>query len=63
MVEEQDVNRLASYHATSCMGCGSWAIDQGSVKPGQDSALKKHREGEQQGSLILQPQESRVSEP
>lgn len=69
MVEEQDANRSASYHPTSCRGCGLWAIYECLVKHGQDSALKKCMEGEQEASQILQPnfshisQESRVSEP
>lgn len=55
----EDVNRSLSSHITSLMACGLWAIDQGSVKPGQDSVLKKHRE---EGSLILQPNLSHVSQ-
>lgn len=44
MVGGKDVNRSLSYQITSPMYCGLWAIDQGSGKPEQDAALKKHRE-------------------
>ena len=46
MIDEQDVNRLASYCAPRCVGGSSWAIYQGSVRPVQDLTLKKLKEEE-----------------